>query len=90
MTNLSGNTPILNRYNGGSFAFETLDDAAAYVDDIVVYGPAPPPTPTPDTRFSWVRTGGPLGGLGYDVRMRPDNPDLMYVTDAWGRRVHEH
>lgn len=32
---------------------------------------------------TWVRLGGPLGGLGYDIRMRPDNPDLMYVTDAW-------
>ena len=31
----------------------------------------------------WIRTGGPLGGLGYDVRMHPDNPDLMYVTDAY-------
>jgi photosystem II stability/assembly factor-like uncharacterized protein len=68
---------------GGSFAFETLDDSVAYVDDIFVYGPAPTPTPTPDLRFTWVRTGGPLGGLGYDVRMRPDNPDVMYVTDAW-------
>ncbi|MDH4135180.1 MAG: hypothetical protein OEW09_00465 [Anaerolineae bacterium] len=68
---------------GGSFAFETLDDSGAYVDDILVYGPAPTPTPTPDLRFTWVRTGGPLGGLGYDVRMRPDNPDVMYVTDAW-------
>lgn len=33
--------------------------------------------------LTWVRTGGPLGGLGYDVRMRPDNPELMYVSDAW-------
>ena len=33
--------------------------------------------------LSWVHTGGPLGGLGYDVRMRPDNPDKMYVTDAY-------
>lgn len=32
---------------------------------------------------SWANTGGPLGGLGYDVRMRPDNPDIMFVTDAW-------
>jgi len=32
---------------------------------------------------SWVRLGGPLGGLGYDIRMNPDNPDLMYVTDAF-------
>lgn len=31
----------------------------------------------------WVRTGGPIGGLGYDVRIRPDDPDTMLVTDAW-------
>ena len=31
---------------------------------------------------AWVRTGGPSGGIGYDIRMRPDNPDIMYVTDA--------
>jgi photosystem II stability/assembly factor-like uncharacterized protein len=30
----------------------------------------------------WVRLYGPPGGLGYDIRMRPDNPDVMYVTDA--------
>lgn len=33
--------------------------------------------------LTWIRTGGPFGGLGYDVRMHPDNPDLMYVTDAF-------
>ncbi|HCO96361.1 MAG TPA: hypothetical protein DIU00_20880 [Phycisphaerales bacterium] len=63
--------------NGGTFAFETLEDSAAYIDDIRVFGQVP------DTSLTWVRTGGPLGGLGYDVRMRPDNPDIMYVTDAW-------
>ncbi|MBI9051090.1 MAG: hypothetical protein JEZ00_16835 [Anaerolineaceae bacterium] len=31
---------------------------------------------------SWQRLGGPPGGLGYDIRMNPDNPDIMYVTDA--------
>jgi len=31
---------------------------------------------------AWVRTGGPSGGLGYDIRMRPDSPDIMFVTDA--------
>lgn len=50
----------------GPFAFETLDDSVAYVDGIFAYGPAPTPTQTPDRRFTWVRTGGPLGGLGYD------------------------
>lgn len=34
------------------------------------------------TNQIWVRLGGPIGGLGYDIRMRPDNPDIMDVTDA--------
>ena len=61
----------------GSFAFETLNDSVAHIDDIRVLGQPSSTSP------NWVRTGGPLGGLGYDVRMRPDNPDVMYVTDAW-------
>lgn len=69
----SDSNPLL----AGSFAFETLEDTVAYIDDIRVFGQVP------DTSLEWVRTGGPLGGLGYDVRMRPDNPDVMYVTDAW-------
>lgn len=32
---------------------------------------------------TWVRTGGPMGGRGYDIRMRPDNPDVLYVTDQF-------
>jgi photosystem II stability/assembly factor-like uncharacterized protein len=36
----------------------------------------------PVSDMTWVRLGGPPGGLGYDIRMRPDNPDEMYVTDA--------
>jgi photosystem II stability/assembly factor-like uncharacterized protein len=32
---------------------------------------------------SWVQLGGPPGGLGYDIRMVPDNPDIMYVTDGF-------
>lgn len=31
----------------------------------------------------WLRMGGPPGGLGYDIRMRPDNPDVMFVTDGF-------
>jgi photosystem II stability/assembly factor-like uncharacterized protein len=34
------------------------------------------------TAEKWIATGGPPGGLGYDIRMRPDNPDIMFVTDA--------
>ena len=32
----------------------------------------------------WVKTGGPIGGLGYDVRHSFTNLDKWYVTDAWG------
>jgi photosystem II stability/assembly factor-like uncharacterized protein len=35
----------------------------------------------------WVKTGGPLGGIGYDIRSRPDNPDVLLVTDN-ARGVH--
>jgi hypothetical protein len=61
----------------GTFAFETLDDGVVQIDDIIVYGKALPASQ------KWVRTGGPLGGLGYDIRMRPDDPDILYVTDAY-------
>jgi photosystem II stability/assembly factor-like uncharacterized protein len=69
----------------GALAFETLDDSQAYVDDIRVEtgtSTAITPTRAAPASLTWGRTGGPLGGLGYDIRMRPDNPDIMYVTDA--------
>ncbi len=31
----------------------------------------------------WVHTGGPPGGLGYDIRAKPGDPNMMYVTDAF-------
>lgn len=61
----------------GTIGLETFDDSEVYVDDIVVKGPR-----SPSTGLRWVRTGGPPGGIGYDIRMRPDNPDILYVTDA--------
>ncbi len=45
----------------GSIAFETLDSSHVHVDDISVTGSPPP------KGFTWIRTGGPLGGLGYDI-----------------------
>lgn len=42
---------------------------------IVVSAPQPP--------LIWTKTGGPLGGLGYDVRLRRDNPNVVFVTDAF-------
>ncbi len=48
-------------------------------------GDDPPATPaTPAHQASaWTYLGGPSGGLGYDIRMQPDNPDIMFVTDAF-------
>jgi hypothetical protein len=45
-------------------------------DDVELSGPPAPAQPT------WVRTGGPLGGIGYDIHMRPDNYNILYVTDT--------
>jgi photosystem II stability/assembly factor-like uncharacterized protein len=46
-----------------------------------------PPAMAPATKlqlaYPWVRTGGPLGGLGYDVRMTTGSERVMYVSDAW-------
>ena len=81
----------------GSFAFETLDNSRAAIDDVSVNlagseaenpenkstGTSEIKTIPPAKDLTWIRTGGPLGGLGYDVRMSPDNPDKMFVTDAY-------
>jgi photosystem II stability/assembly factor-like uncharacterized protein len=67
----------------GSIAFETLDDSHVHVDEVTVIGAPPPKPPPPDPRLVWVRTGGPIGGIGYDVRIDPSNPAVLYVTDAF-------
>ena len=68
--------PILN----GSIAFEAFLDSHIHLDDIAVIGPPPKP---PGPHLTWVRTGGPLGGIGYDVRIDPTNPQTIYATDAF-------
>ncbi len=62
----------------GRIAFETLDSSHVHFDDVLVVG-EPPPTPPPG--YNWTRTGGPSGGLGYDVRIHPGNKNIMFVTD---------
>ncbi len=57
---------------------KTLQGSRAFADGVTVLSESPRAP-----GLHWVRTGGPLGGLGYDVRMRPDNPDIIYATDAW-------
>ena len=69
----------------GGFAFETLDNSQVYIDDIKVELAASSAFHVDQAvaSLTWTRTGGPLGGLGYDIRMMPGNPDSMLVSDAW-------
>jgi hypothetical protein len=59
----------------GGFAFETLDDSRVHFDDIIVRGIKLV------QRSNWIKTGGPSGGLGYDVRIHPLDKNIMFVTD---------
>lgn len=52
---------------------QALDDEAESESEVSAAGPG---------SLSWVRLGGPPGGLGYDIRYNFDNPDIWYVTDA--------
>jgi photosystem II stability/assembly factor-like uncharacterized protein len=52
---------------------------------IVNYGGA---TSNPNILLTWVKTGGPIGGLGYDIRFGASSngtidPSVMYVTDNY-------
>ena len=62
----------------GGISFETLEDSHVHFDDVLVVG-EPPPEPPPG--YEWTKTGGPLGGLGYDIRIHPSNKQIMFVTD---------
>jgi photosystem II stability/assembly factor-like uncharacterized protein len=71
---IDSNEPLLF----GSFGFETLDGSHALIDDVLILGE---PQPTDIPGYSWIKTGGPSGGLGYDVRIHPQNKEIMFVTD---------
>ena len=61
----------------GRIALSVID-SHVHFDDIQIVG-EPPPTPPPG--YTWTRTGGPSGGLGYDVRIDPTDKNIMFVTD---------
>jgi len=61
-------------YTGG-IAFESLDNSSLYIDNIEVTGAYT------EQKAAWHKTGGPLGGLGYDVRIDPSDKNIMFVTD---------
>lgn len=58
----------------GGIAIENLDGPVAIDDLVVSTHEALPET-------LWVSTGGPLGGLGYDVRIDPRDSQTMFVSD---------
>jgi len=64
----------------GRAAYESLGAAPVYLDDVEISGP---PAAAVLQKLTWSKVGGPIGGLGYDVRMRPDNPDAMFATDTF-------
>jgi photosystem II stability/assembly factor-like uncharacterized protein len=62
--------------DGGTSEFETLDNSHVHFDNIIISGEKPS-----TIEVEWIRTGGPNGGLGYDVRIHPENKNIMFVTD---------
>jgi photosystem II stability/assembly factor-like uncharacterized protein len=59
----------------GRFAFETLDGSEAWIDQVRLVAVKP------IQESKWIRTGGPPGGLGYDIRIHPLDKRIMFVTD---------
>lgn len=62
----------------GNIGLETVGSGnpQARFDNVLVEGVSVP-------EKSWVKTGGPIGGLGYDVRYGGLNKNILYVTDNY-------
>ncbi len=60
----------------GNIALEVANASQTRFDDVSVTGVLNP-------EQVWVRTGGPIGGLGYDVRYGSADQQVMYVTDNY-------
>ncbi len=79
----------------GGIAFESIMEGRVWIDNIEIRGDGEAASQTlnesegkPDNQgvalgdLSWVRLGGPPGGLGYDIRYNFADPNIWYVTDA--------
>ncbi len=64
--------------SAGGISFESFE-APFWLDDVEVLTPAPP---APPPGLIWIRTGGPPGGLGYDIRYKFGDPRTWYVTEG--------
>lgn len=69
-----------NPYPDGSVAFESLDESEVLIDDIVLKGQPPSAA---SSGMGWLFTGGPRGGIGYDIRFNPNDQNNIWVTDAY-------
>ena len=78
----------------GGILLQARGGAVGEFDDLVVIAPHNQTVPeaglSPQTANvpayqagSWVRTGGPIGGLGYDIRYNFADYNIWYVTDVW-------
>lgn len=67
---------------GGSFAFETLDDSGALIDDTVVYGPAPNPAGAPTAPS--VATESPTATTAAPIPTPAPAPVAVSVREALG------
>ncbi|MBD3338199.1 MAG: T9SS type A sorting domain-containing protein, partial [Candidatus Lokiarchaeota archaeon] len=60
----------------GYFEIEVRNvETQCYFDDVIIKSKV-------IIDAEWVKTGGPSGGTGYDVRIHPDDNDIMFVTDV--------
>lgn len=64
-----------NPYLYGRFAFKLGTNTKVKIDNIEVFSEYQAKV------GKWINTGGPSGGLGYDIRIHPDDKNMMFVTD---------
>lgn len=75
----------------GSIGFSTQPASHISIDDVLIFGdsldynPHEPEDPNPFISalpgYTWMKSGGPNGGLGYDIRIHPGDKSIMFVTD---------
>ncbi len=72
----------------GGVAFESIMDGPVWIDNVQIWGTEETSATENDetalgsSDLTWVRLGGPPGGLGYDIRYNYNDPNTWYVTDA--------
>ncbi len=61
----------------GNISFEGTTDGIFYLDNIKLISNYE----LTQSTLTWTDLGGPMGGIGYDLRFDPNNSDIMYVSD---------